>query len=44
MRVFHWGHSQRAIPANAILVPPVSLTKEGGPNVELYFIYAFPFV
>ena len=26
------------------LVPPVSLTKGGGPYVELYLIYAFPFV
>ena len=44
MRVFHWGHSQRAVPTNATLVPPVSLTKGGGPYVELFLIYAFPFV
>ena len=36
--------AQRAILTNAILVPPVSLTKGGGPYVELFLIYAFPFV
>ena len=36
--------AQRAIPTNATLVLPVSMTIGGGPYVELSLIYAFPFV